>query len=139
MPNVDASFNSEVLRRDDPNIIAANRQQAVLLGVRLAYNASGYLAGTVLGQNSTNKMFYAYNDSGASGIDTAVCVLESIVKVTDFVDTTANSVNNSVLAPAIFGATVFYAKLTDLDANAITDLHGRKVTDVTGTDLLIFG
>lgn len=139
MPNVDANFNSEVIRRDDPNIIAANRQQAILLGVRLPYDASGYKAGTVLAQNTVNSMFYKYDNGGASGLDAAACVLESIVKVTDFSDTTANSVSNSVLAVGIFGGTVFYDKLTGIDANGVTDLKGRVVSDVTGVDLLIFG
>ncbi len=139
MPNVDANFVSEVLRRDDPNIIAANRQQAILLGVRLPYSASGYKAGTVLAQNTVNNMFYPYDNSGASGLDNAACVLESIVKVTEFADTTANSVNNSVLGVGIFGGTVFYNKLTGIDANGVTDLKGRRVSDVTGADLLIFG
>ncbi len=140
MPNVDANFQSEVLRRDDPNIIAASRNLALILGVRLAYDASGYGAGTVLAQNSVNDLWYPYVDSpGSSGIGTAVAVLEQPVKATDFPATTANSAAASVLAPAIFKGVVYYDKLVGIDSNGVTDLRGRVITDVTGVDLLVFG
>jgi hypothetical protein len=139
MQNLDASFTAEVTRRDDPNIIALDRQKALFLGVRLAYDASGYAAGVVLGKNTTSGLWMKYSDAGSSGENTAVAVLEKPVAAASFVDTTPQSSANSVVVPAIFGGTVFYSKLTGIDANGITDLRGRRISDVTGADLLVFG
>lgn len=138
MQSLDAGFTSEVTRRDDPNIIALNRQQARFLGVRLAYMSGGYLAGTVLGKNSVSGLWMAYNDSGSSGENSAVAILEKPVPEGAFVDTTAQSASNSVVVPAIFGGTVFYDKLVGIDANGVTDLKGRQFTDVTGASLMSF-
>lgn len=138
MPNVDANFASEVLRRDDPNIIAANRQQALILGVRLAYQSEGYTAGEVLALNSDDGLYYPYDDGGSSGLNTAVCVLEQSVRATDFPGTTT-AIADSALAAAIFGGVVYYDKLGGIDANGVTDLKGRRITDVSGVNLMIFG
>jgi len=138
MPNFDAGFDDEVIRRDDPNIIAMKRNLAVLGGVRLAYVAGGYEAGQVLGKNSVSGLWMKYNDGGSSGESTAVAVLESPVPEALFPDTTAQSASNSVVTQAIFGGIVFYDKLVGIDANGLTDLKGRRFSDVTGADLLSF-
>lgn len=139
MPNLDADFNAEVIRRDDANIIAAHRQSALFLGVRLAYDADGYKPGQVLGKNSTSGLWMKYDDNGSSGEATAVAVLEKGVAVGQFPSTTVQSAANSVVQPAIFGGTVFYDKLQGVDAAALVDLKGRRISDVTGADLLVFG
>ncbi len=138
MSNVDANFVSEVLRHDDPQIIAANRHQALFLGVRLAYDSGGYAAGDVLALNSVNGLYYQYDDGGSSGLNTAVCVLEQGVPATAFPGTGA-TIASSALAAAIFGGTVYYDKLGGIDANAVTDLKGRRITDVSGVNLMVFG
>lgn len=139
MPNVDANFTAEVLRHDDAQIVATHPNQALRFGVRLAYNASGYAAGQVLGKNSVSGLFMAYNNSGTSGEDTAVAILEQPVKATDFPGTTAQDLNSSVLTGAIFGnACVFQSKLTGLDSSAITDFGGRSVTPSDGVQLFLF-
>ncbi len=138
MPNVDANFASEVLRHDDPNIIAANRQQALFLGVRLAYQSAGYTAGEALALNSVDGLYYPYNDAGSSGLNTCVAILEQPVRATDFPGTTVAKAD-SALAAAIFGGVVYYDKIGGIDANGVTDLKGRRITDVSGVNLMIFG
>jgi hypothetical protein len=140
MPNVDANFVSEVLRHDDAAVIAANRQHAIFLGVRLAYQSAGYAAGTVLAKNTTDGLHYPYDDNGSSGLNTADCVLEQAVRATDFPGTGA-TIASSALAPAIWGGGVvmYYDRLVGIDANGVTDLGGRRVTDVSGVNLMIFG
>lgn len=127
------------MRRDDPNIIAMSRQLAVFMGCRLAYNSAGYKPGCVLGLNSVSGLYMAYNDAGSSGENTAVGILEKGVAATDFPGTTAQSAGSSVVQPMIVAGTVYYAKLDGIDANGVTDLKGRKITDIYGTDLLFFG
>lgn len=142
MSNSDAQFRSEVLRYDDAQIVATKRELALFLGVRLAYNSAGYKAGTVLAKNSASGLFSKYDPNGASGTDTAKCVLEKAVAASEFDDTT-HSVSNSVLTHAIFGGVLFYDKLTDddaaaLDDDGVTDLGGKKIVDVSGVTLLKF-
>lgn len=140
--NSDAQFRSEVLRYDDAQIVATKRELALFLGVRLAYDADGYKAGHVLAKNSTSGLFSKYDPNGASGTDTAKCVLEKAVPVGAF-DTTTHAVSNSVLTHALFGGVLFYGKLlddddADLDDNGVTDLGAKKIVDVSGVTLLKF-
>ncbi len=137
--NSDANYQSEVLRYDDPNIIASARHLALMLGVRLAYDAAGYAAGTVLARNTTTGLYQAYDNGASSGLDAAICVLEKAVPVGDFAATTAHAVSNSVLTHAIFAGIVFYNKLTGIDANGVTDLGGKQMIGADGVTLLRFG
>lgn len=133
MANLDANFESEVFRHDHVAIVAANRNQCLFLGARLHYDADGYAAGTVLAQNTVNNEFYAYDDAGSSGLNTAKCILTKPVLASDF-----PSASGTVLTEALFKGTVFYSRLTGIDANGVTDLAGRRIVDVTGVELLVF-
>jgi hypothetical protein len=139
MPNLDANFTAEAIRRDDANIIAMARHQAIFMGFRLAYDADGYKPGQVLAKNTTSGLYMKYNDAGSSGENTAVCILEKGVAAADFPGTTAQSVDSSVVQPAIVAGVVYYDKLQGIDANGVTDLKGRRISDVSGADLLFFG
>ncbi len=136
MGAVGANFDSEIFRKDYPIVIATNRHSAILLPVRLAYHADGYVAGQLLAQNSTSKRYVKYNLSGASGEDTAKAVLfES--KPTDDFDSTAST--GSTMAVAIFGGCTLYKdKLLDYDADALTDLKARLIEDASGASLFMF-
>lgn len=128
--HLDAKFDGEIFRKDHPIILAANRHLASLRPVRLAYvDANGYDAGTVLARNTVNGYYYAYDDNGSSGLDTAACVL--------FEDATPAS-GSTMLARAVFGGEVFYTKLTGIDTNGITDLGGRLITDAFENQILKF-
>jgi len=131
--NVDAKFKDGIFRRDYPQIIAINRHQCTILPVRLSYNASGLAAGTVLGQNSVNSEYAAYSSGGASGLDTAKCVLLDPADVTEFPSTTG-----SLLSRALFGGSVYKAKLVGLDSNGETDLGAKTIKDATGVEILKF-
>lgn len=136
MGAVGSSFSSEIFRKDFPIIIATNRHTAVMLPVRLAYHADGYVAGQLLAQNSTSKRYVKYNLSGSSGEDTAKAVLFESKPVEDFDSTAATG---STMAVAIFGGCVLYKdKLVDYDADALTDLKARLIEDASGTSLFAF-
>lgn len=131
--NVDPRFNGQIFRKSHPMIIAQNRRLASLLPVRLAYNASGYSAGQVLGQNSVSNNYENYNNAGASGLDTAQCVLFEDVDVSEFA-----AASGTVFGRGIYGGEVFYDKLIGLDAPAIVDLKARVINDSTGIKVLKF-
>ena len=134
MTDLNALTSGEIFRKNNPMVLAMNRHQATIIGALFSYDAAGYAAGTVVARNSVSGLYCAYNDSiAASGVDTAVGVLFNDIDVTDFA--TANSV---VLQNVIVGGKVFYAKLTGIDANAITDLKARNVTDATGDVIMMF-
>lgn len=131
--NLDSKFDTEIFRKDHPQILAANRHLASIKPVRLAYNASGYKAGTVLAKNSVSGLFQAYNDAGSSGLNTATCILFEAVDVSSFADS-----SDSALARGIWGGEVFEDKLVGIDANGKTDLNGRSIVDSTGVNIFKF-
>ena len=115
---------------------ATNRASAILLPVRVRYQANGYVAGTVLARNSVDGWFQAYANGGASGLDTASCVLFESLSASDFGGTTAQ---DSTTAFGIFGGcTVYKDKLVGYDADAGTDLGAKEITDATGVTTLKF-
>lgn len=133
MSSIDAKFNSEIFRKNQPMIIAQDRHLAVLDPVRLAYNASGYKAGTVLGRNTNSGYYEAYNNSASSGLDTARCVLFEEHPVEDFESSTG-----TVAAVGIFGGILYKDNLTGLDANGETDLSAKTIIDANSINLLKF-
>ncbi len=136
MASVGAGYVSGT-SRNFPIIIATNRSSAVLLPVRLRYNANGYAAGTVLARNTTDGLFEAYNDAGASGLTIAAAVLFEPHQVEDF-GGTGNS-SGTCLAVGIFGGcTVYEDKLVGLDANAKIDLLAKTIVDATGVKTMKF-
>lgn len=134
MAATDARFKSEVFRKDHPMVIAQNRHLATIEAVRLAYNASGYKAGRVLGRNTVSLQFAEYSNGASSGLDTASCVLFEDVDVSEF----DGGSTGSVLARAIFGGELFEDKLLGLDSNAKTDLGARTIVDATNVNVLKF-
>lgn len=133
MSTIDAGFNGQIFRKDNIQVISTNRQLASLLPVRLAYNANGYLAGTVLARNTTSGLFQAYSNGGASGTGTAACVLNRDVNPEDFA-----SSGDTQTSVGIFGGEVFQGVLVGLDSNAISNLNARQIVDALGTQILKF-
>ena len=130
MGNLDATFNSEVFRKNHALILASNRGQASIKPVRLAYQADGYVAGQVLARNSVSGYYAAYASGGSSGLDTAVGILF------DSVDEAASS--GTSVGQMIVRGEVFEDNLTDLDADAKTDLGSRSIISGTGNTILLF-
>lgn len=129
---LDFFTSTEVFRKDNPMILANNRQQAAITPIRVAYSATKIAAGTLLARNSVSGYYQAYSDIGASGIDTAVGILFHDIEVEDFNGLT------STAAQMITKGNVYEAKLTGLDANAKTDLKSRSVIDGFGNTILMF-
>lgn len=132
MATLDFVSKTEVFRKNHPAIIANNRHLASIAGVRVAYDAAGYLAGTVMARNNVSGYYQAYSDVGASGTDTAVGVLFHDLAVEDFNGITSTAAN------LIVKGNVFEAKLIGLDAAAKVDLHGRSIIDGLGNTVLMF-
>jgi len=136
MGNIDAGFKGEITRYDQPLVIASNRASAILLGVRLRWQAGGYPSGTVLARNTTDGLYQAYASGGASGTGTAACILWTGRKPEDFDGTAATS---STVSQGIFGGcTVYKDRLTGYDAAALTALKGTEIIDASGTSLIKF-
>lgn len=133
MSNLDAKFNPEVFRKNQPQIIAMNYQLATLMGVRLAYNASGYAAGRVLARNTVSGNYANYDDGASSGLNTAASILLDDVDVSEFSSTTG-----TVVAKAAFTGEVYEGKLLGLDSAGKADLGGRSIVDPRGTTIMVF-
>jgi hypothetical protein len=139
--NVSPRYNGSIFRRDYPMVIAAMRQNAIMLPVNLRYNASGYAPGTVLARNTTDGLYDPYTNGGASGTGTAVCILFEQHDTDDFSSTsTAASGSGNTLGVGIFGGGVmlYTAALTGLDSGAKTSLKTTDVTDATGVQMIKF-
>lgn len=136
--NLDAKFSGQVFRRDFVEIIAQNRHLATIGPVRLENDVAGYPAGQVLAKRSSGPnsgLFCKYDNAGASGADTAVCVLFQPVNYPEDFSGGGTGTN---LSQGVFGGELLQAKLTGLDANAITDLKGRSYTDSSGIQVFKF-
>lgn len=133
---MDANFNGQIFRKDFPMVIATNRAQAILLAVRLRYDADGYVAGQTLARNTTDGRFQKYVDGAASGTGTAACVLFESVEAEKFDGTTTQG---STTAVGIFGGCTLYKdKLIGWDAAAATDLGAKDIIDASGVTLVKF-
>ncbi len=131
MGSIDSNFKSQVFRKDHPAIIAQDRQLAVLVGARLAYNATGYLAGTLLARNTVSGLYDKYDDGASSGLNTAAGVLFQEVAGEDFASATG-----STTAVLIAGGIVYKDKLIGLDSAAEADLSARTIVGADGVELL---
>lgn len=126
----DASFSTEIFRKNWPQIIALKRELAVIQPVLLAYSASGYKAGQVLAYNSVSGVYEKYSAASASYEAKAILPVE--VKAEEQMSASANA------APALFSGYVYQDKLTDLDANAIADLGGKSYADASAINIFKF-
>lgn len=136
MSSIDPNFKSSIHRYDQKLVIAGNRHTAIILPVRLKYQADGYEAGTLLARNTTDGLYQAYNDAGSSGINTAACVLLEAFAEEDF---SGEESTDSTLATAVFGSCVLYKNnLVGYDANGLTDLKGTLITLPDSTVLMKF-
>lgn len=133
MSSIDPTFSGSIFRKDHPMVLAQNRQLATMVPVALAYNASGYVAGRVLGRNSVSGQYANYDNGASSGLDTAVGVLFESVDVTEFESSTG-----TIHARMIVGGELYESKLLGLDANAKTDLGSRSIVDASNTTILKF-
>lgn len=127
--DLDAKSSGQIFRKDNPMILATNRHHATMLPVRLSYDVDGYKAGQVLARNSVSGLYAKYDSGGASGLDTAKCIL--------FEDAAPES-GSTDLARGVFRGEVYQDLLLDLDSGAITDLGARSVVSATGSTILIF-
>lgn len=133
MGNLDAGYNPQIFRKDYPMIIATNVHLATILGVRLAYNASGYAAGVCLAQNSVTGLFQAYTNGGASGTGTATCFLYAPVDVSDF-----PSATGTVLERGVFTGELLNSALSGNDSTANTQLGARTFAGSDGITIYKF-
>jgi len=134
--DLDMKINTEVFRKNFPIIIAVNRHQATLLPMRVEYRAADYYAGQVMAKRTSTGLFAAYAGvGGPDGTGTAVSVL--FEDISNQVASAAPSGSN--VARGIFAGKVWKGKLIGLDANAITNLNARTLSDSSNLgDILSF-
>jgi hypothetical protein len=121
MGNLDGFFNPQIFRKDWPQIIATNVHLATFLGVRLAYNSSGYTAGQCLALNSSTGLFQNYASGGPNGTGTAVGFLYASVDVSEFPSATGSVVERMVTTGELVNSL-----LIGNDSTADTQLQARR-------------
>lgn len=136
MGSIDPRFNGSIFHKNYPQIIASDRALAKIIGARMAWKSTSVAAGTLVGRVTSTGFYVPYDDAVTGGADTAVGVLLDDV---DFEAASgASGIGSNAARVCVGGASLYYDKLTGLDANGLTDMKARKVTDITGTNLLVF-
>jgi hypothetical protein len=135
---IDAGFNGEVFRRDYKVVIAMKREMAIIRPVRLApkVGSGDYVAGQVLAKygntaGNLEGLFVDYDDAGASGRETAQCILLSDVK-----SEPESSAASGRLGLGLFSGFVLKASLIGFDNAAGTDLKASEWSDAQGVDIV---
>ena len=109
------------------------------LGVKLAYDADGYVVGTVLALSTADNLYHKYDPLGTDGLDVAKCIFwggGNDVRSTDF-DQDASDVFGWSTAVFPGSNTCMYLDLiTGLDAGAITDLDAKIFSGSDGVELV---
>ncbi len=135
MGSIDARFSGSIYRKNWNQVIATDRHLAKIAGVRVAWQSSQVIAGTVLGRVTATGFYKPYNDSNSDGSQTAVGVtLDDI----DFEAASGASGIGTQAARLCYGGVVYKDNLTGLDSAAETDLKAREIVDASGTTLLSF-
>jgi len=127
---IDFVTSGQIFRKDNRMVIAMNRHQASIMGVRMAYEANGYIAGQVLARNSVSGLHCKYATAGSSGTDAAVGVL--------FNDVSDMPASGTDLGQMIVKGQLFEDLLIDLDSAAKVDLGARSVINGSGVTILMF-
>lgn len=96
-------------------------------GVTIASGQGVLAAGTVIGQKTADKKYYAYNNAHSDGTETARGVLRRAVDTGTTVLAARDQVSNIVIAGILK-----YSMVVGSDAAALTDL-GAVVDTVRGT------
>jgi hypothetical protein len=128
---IDAEVKNEIFRTDWAAIIAYRRDLATIEPARLAYDASGYVAGQVIARTTSTGIFSKYSAVSGGSID-SVCVLMENVRA----DQQDSALSGGSLARAIFAGYVYKAKL--LDYTGASQLGGKEMTDATGITVVKF-
>jgi len=148
MGTQDARFSNQIFRYDNPIILACRRDQAVFIGVRIPYDATGYLPGQVLAYNPTDGLYYKYSASlpsdqgggAVSGTLTASVVLfDQANQDQQLADGSGLAgVSGASLVRALAGAVVYTANLIDYTSQAKSQLGGKDRVDAGGVGLTRF-
>jgi hypothetical protein len=140
MANLDAKFSGQIFRKDNPIILAVRRDQAVIMGVRVAYDSGGYMPGQVLVRKVSDGLFYKWSSASGATHD-STCVLFD--QATDS-DQLANNhgvltgVSGSTLLRALMKAVVYTDNLIDYDSGAKGELGAVNFVDSGSVNLTKF-
>lgn len=96
-------------------------------GVTIGSGQGVLAAGTVIGQKTSDKKYYAYNNANSNGTQTASGILRRAVDTGTTVSAANDQVSNIVIAGILK-----YSMVVGSDAAALTDL-GATVDVVRGT------
>ncbi len=118
-------FTSPTSTYTDPEILYSTAG-FTQKGVTLAPGQGVLAAGTLLAQKTSDKLYYAYNNSGTGGLDTARGVLRRPA------DTGTSNTGPAQQGNLVIQGILKLNQLVGVDAAALTDL-GATVDTVRGT------
>lgn len=122
------SFDGDVNDYTGREILAGDHPKPKKRGITLKGGQGILLAGTVLAQKSSDKLYYVYNNGGSGGLEVATGVL-------------AYTVDTGASAAVNFGANQYKGGcfkttlLSGMDSAALVDLNGTTAADFGQTTL----
>lgn len=128
---LDADVVTEVVRFDQPIILATRRDLAEIRPARLKVDLTGYRAGQVLARRVSTGEFEKWSAVSGASYDTVCILFESLTALDQPATGTA-------LARVIAGGRVYTSRCIELDATARTQLGARDQTDARGVAILKF-
>lgn len=124
----DASYNDNIFRKDFYMIIAANRHLASFKAINTD-SVDALKPGQVMARVVSTGIFQKYSAASGVGHD-SVCVL--------FDELSTNEATGTSILRAVFGGELYKSELIELDANAISEMVAKEITDGKGTEIVKF-
>lgn len=139
MASQDAKFNGSIFRKDNPLILAARRDQAVFMGVRVVYNAAGYLPGQIIVRKSSDGLFYKFSAASGGSYDSAMVLFDQATNDDQLAAGEGlGGVSGATLLRGLAKALVYTNNLLDYDANSKAALGAKDIVDAGGVAITKF-
>jgi len=139
MGTQDAKFKGSIYRKDSPIILACRRDQAVFLGARIVYDATGYLPGQALVRKQSDGLFYKWSVASGSAYDSPVVLYDDCTSDQQLADGSGLAgVSGASLVRVLAQALVYTSMLVDADAGFLTALKSKTIVDSMGTSITKF-
>lgn len=140
MSNLDAKFQGQIFRKDNPIILACRRDQAVILGVRVAYDSSGFLPGQCIVRKPSDGLFYKWSAASGGSFDSPMVLFDQCTDSDQLANNNGvtTGVSGSTLLRGLAKALVYTGNLVDGDAGFKTALKSVDVVDSGGVAITRF-
>ena len=139
MGTMDAKFNGQIFRKDNPIILAMKRELAAFIGARIVYDANGYLPGQALVRKQSDGLFYKWAAASGGAYDSPCILFDTCTQYDQFADGDGLAgASGASLVRGIIEGIVYTNNIVGADSTFLTALHATAVVDAGGVALTKF-